>query len=43
MSIPHFLSSGGPVSPPFWGIDLGFVKGDVQEDRGGFLWVSYGE
>ena len=32
-SVLHVLSSGGPVSPNFWGGDLGFVRGDVQEAR----------
>ena len=34
-SVCHVLSSGGAVSPPFWGGDLGFVRGDVQEAGGG--------
>ena len=34
-SVRHVLSSGGPGSPPFWGGDLGFVRGDVQEAGGG--------
>ena len=34
-SVCHVLSSGGPVSPPFWGGDLGFVRGDAKEDIGG--------
>ena len=31
----HVLSSSGPDSPPFWGGNLGFVRGDVQEAGGG--------
>ena len=34
-SVRHVLSSGGPVSPPFRGGDLGFVRGKVKEARGG--------
>ena len=34
-SVHHVLSSGGPDSPPFGGKELGFVRGDVQEDVGG--------
>ena len=34
-SVRHVLSGGGPGSPPFWGGDLGFDRGDVQEARGG--------
>ena len=30
-SVRHVLSIGGPYSPPLWGGDLGFVRGDVQE------------
>ena len=33
-SVHHVLSSGGLVSPPFRGGDLGFVRGDVKEDIG---------
>ena len=33
-SVRHVLSSGGPDSPPFWGGDLSFVRGDVQESGG---------
>ena len=34
-SVRHVLSGGGPVSPPFWGGELSFVRGDVLEARGG--------
>ena len=34
-SVRHVLLSGGSVSPAFGGGDLGFVRGDIQEDRGG--------
>ena len=34
-NVRHVLFSGGPSSPPFGGVDLSFVRGDVQEPRGG--------
>ena len=34
-SVCHVLLSGGPVSPPFRGGDLIFVRGDVKEAIGG--------
>ena len=34
-SFRHILSAGGPGSLTFWGEDLGFVRGDVQESGGG--------
>ena len=34
-SVHHVLSSGGPFSTPLQGVDLGFVRGNVKEDRGG--------
>ena len=33
-SVCHVLLSGGPVSPPFRGGYLGFVRGNFQEARG---------
>ena len=38
MSVHHVLLSGGPVSPTFGGGDLGFVRGNAHEDRGGLRW-----
>ena len=32
-SVRHVLSSGSPVSPPFWGGYLDFSRGAVQEAR----------
>ena len=40
MSVRHVLSSSGPESLPLWGGDLGFVRGDVQEDGGGTRWFT---
>ena len=34
-SVRHLLSSGVPVSPTFLGGDLGFVRGNIKESRGG--------
>ena len=36
-SVRHVLLIGDPDSPPFWGGDLVFVRGDVQESGGGAL------
>ena len=35
MSVCHVLSINGPDSPPLWGGDLGFVRGNVPKDGGG--------
>ena len=34
MSVRHVLLVGGPDSLPFWGGDMGFVRGDAQECGG---------
>ena len=34
-SVCYFLSSSGLDSPPFWGGDMVFFRGDVQESGGG--------
>ena len=39
-SVCHVSSGGDTGSPPFWGGDLGFVRGDVQEDGGGTCGVT---
>ena len=34
-SVRHVLSISGPDSPPLWGGEIGFVRGDLQEAGGG--------